>query len=80
MKLIEVTLEEYDAFKLWYMDYAKRTQNIRKLRLKFGIETIYIKDKLTKETVCFESHSYGESKYRISPKWYELYKNEEIIL
>lgn len=76
MKLIEVTLEEYDNFKSWYFNYAKRTQNIRKLKIKTSVEMIKVIDRTTNEQVCHESHSLGNSKYRIIPKWYEIYKTD----
>jgi len=74
--MIEVSIEEYDNFKIWYLEYAKRNQNIRKLKVKSGIGYRLIIDKKTKGTVCNESHTSNGSKYRINPSWYEMYKNQ----
>jgi hypothetical protein len=67
----EVTVEEYDKFKLWYLKYT----NKRVLKTKSGPSSRTVLDKETKTTVCSESHRLGVSKYRINPEYYEKYAN-----
>ena len=73
MKMIEVSLEEYITFKNWYFEYAKLTQNIRKLKIKDKVGTLFIIDKKSNEVVSSESHANGKSKYRIDSIWYEMF-------
>jgi len=77
MKMIEVSLEEYITFKNWYFKYAKLTQNIRKLKIKDKIGTLFIIDKKSNKVVSSESHANGKSKYRIDLIWYEMFGGGE---
>lgn len=66
----EVSLEEYDKFKLWYLKHT----NSRKLKTKSGPSSIIVLDKETKTTVCSESHRLGVSKYRVKDEYYDIFR------
>ncbi|PAK28529.1 hypothetical protein CJ467_20305 [Bacillus velezensis] len=69
----EVSIEEYDLFRKWYLKYT----NSRVLKTKQKVGYVEVVDKKTKETVCCESHIRGKSRYLIKPKYYDLYATSE---
>lgn len=65
----EVSIEEYDLFRKWYLKYT----NSRVLKTKQRAGFTAVIDKKTGETVCSESHLLGKSKYLIKQNYYDLY-------
>ncbi|ASZ03954.1 MULTISPECIES: hypothetical protein [Bacillus] len=69
----EVSIEEYDLFRKWYLKYT----NSRVLKTKQRAGFTAVLDKKTKETVCSESHLMGKSRYLIKQNYYDLYAEED---
>ena len=65
----EVNVTEYDRFKRWYLKHT----NSRVLKSKHTPTSTIVLDKVTKETVCSESHRLGNSRYLIKQSYYDLY-------
>jgi hypothetical protein len=66
----QVTMEEYDEFIRWY----KKRCNIRVLKIKDMVNTRYVKDKKTKETVCEEHIKGFDMGYLIYDNFYKEWK------
>lgn len=69
----EVSVEEYDLFKKWYLKHT----NSRVLKTRHRAGATSVLDKKTRETVCSESHRLGKSKYLIKQNYYDLYAEED---